>query len=330
MIMYLNGKLSETPWDGGKLDEETHLVLHKLREVNHRGFITITGQPGTIKTGFHHLTKKPYVEIQRGYLMGFLKKDKYDLDILTEKLNQKNVWVIAIDIENYDSQNLNDVSKFEILQDSCPDEACQKSRYEKKMFSKQFNRGRVPLTWYYDAPKHFDEPFPNKPPEFYTRLGRSERELKKGALEDLSLVNPLRHSMPILDAERKFLGNYFIEWAWAKVVMDEDKSNNSSSLSQNEMKKFYYVRPHMVDESDSDSKSPEAVLFHEYTLEKDEKDNRKSYFKEEASGKQFVPGLMNVITTETIYMIVVNMMPGDTTLEEKLLEALKESKKIDS
>ena len=55
--------------------------------------------------------------------------------------------------------------------------------------------------------------------------------------------------------------------------------------------------------------------------------NRKSYFKENASGERFVPGLMNVITTETIYMSVVNMMPGDTTLEEKLLEALKESKK---
>jgi hypothetical protein len=324
--MYLNGKLLDTPWHLDKLDEETHLILHKLREVNHRGFITISGQPGTITTGFHYQTKKPYVEIQRGYLEGFLKKDKYDLDTLTQKLAQKNVWVIAIDVKNYDSQNWKDLSRFEILKDSCPDEACQESRYEKKGFGKQFNRGRVPLTWYYDAPKHFDERFPNKPPLIHSDIGRSD--VKSWAMANLSSVNPLKYSMPIADAERKFLGSYYISWKDTKYMMDEDKSDDSSYLTGNKIKKFYYVRPHMVEESDPDAKSQGAVLFHEYTLEKDEKDNRKSYFKEKASGKRFVPGLMNVITTETIYMIVVNMMPGDTTLEEKLLEAFRESKKV--
>lgn len=150
MIDYIDGKEEETPWMGAPLADETVKatgLLDNLRRVNAMGFVTIEGQPGTISEIQHYKTGENLEEIQRGYLEGFLQKGKYDLDKLTEYLNESNVYVIIVGV-NVDKET-EDVT-YDILKNSCPDgENC----YEKKF---------LPLTWYVSLDN------PDKPIDYYS------------------------------------------------------------------------------------------------------------------------------------------------------------------
>ena len=76
MIKFLKGKIKETPWHIGEVDEETVDIIQKLIEINRKGFMTVEGQPGTCLEKTDINTGEKYDEIQRAYIVGFIENSK--------------------------------------------------------------------------------------------------------------------------------------------------------------------------------------------------------------------------------------------------------------
>jgi len=58
-----------------RVNEEDALMLRQLailQEINKHGFITVNSQAGNKSKGKHYITGKPYENMERAYLMGFM------------------------------------------------------------------------------------------------------------------------------------------------------------------------------------------------------------------------------------------------------------------
>jgi hypothetical protein len=58
-----------------RVNEEDALMLRQfaiLQEINKHGFITVNSQAGNKSKGKHYTTGKPYENLERAYLMGFM------------------------------------------------------------------------------------------------------------------------------------------------------------------------------------------------------------------------------------------------------------------
>lgn len=84
---YLNGEYENTPWHYGEIDTETINLLYDLKNLNKLGFITINSQPGT------YIKTDKYMELQRGYIEGFMKKNLFN-KLLKNIKSIKNNFVI--------------------------------------------------------------------------------------------------------------------------------------------------------------------------------------------------------------------------------------------
>jgi hypothetical protein len=62
-VLFLEGKLSRSPYHYGPIDEETVPIVNDLIRLNQCGFITVQSQPATSEVGF--ITKKWYVHGQQ-------------------------------------------------------------------------------------------------------------------------------------------------------------------------------------------------------------------------------------------------------------------------
>ncbi len=80
MVDYIKGKLPRNPWMCGPMYDDTIPIRRKLIKINRSGFMTISGQPGTItkykakRMSNSQSGKKgdSMVESQRGYMEGFI------------------------------------------------------------------------------------------------------------------------------------------------------------------------------------------------------------------------------------------------------------------
>lgn len=66
MVMFLKSLCTRNPWHLDTVDPETVPMLETLVKINQNGFVTIEGQPGTIKVA------SDYQELQRGYISGII------------------------------------------------------------------------------------------------------------------------------------------------------------------------------------------------------------------------------------------------------------------
>jgi hypothetical protein len=73
MVGYLEGKYTRNPWVCDKIDSETIPMLHSLVDINKSGFVTFVSQPG-LNTIWADLSE----EYQRGFMSGFILKDRCD------------------------------------------------------------------------------------------------------------------------------------------------------------------------------------------------------------------------------------------------------------
>lgn len=76
MLDFLNGDLETTPWHLGPVDDETNLIIYKLKTINDLGFVTTDSQPGICQEITSPEGKK-WNERQRGYITGFMEKGKF-------------------------------------------------------------------------------------------------------------------------------------------------------------------------------------------------------------------------------------------------------------
>lgn len=76
IIDFLEGECRETPWHFDTIDEETIPLVESLININKKGFITLSGQPGTCLGKTDIKTGEKYTEEQRGYIEGFIKNEK--------------------------------------------------------------------------------------------------------------------------------------------------------------------------------------------------------------------------------------------------------------
>lgn len=81
-VAFLRGKISETPYHLGPIDEETIPLVNDLVKINEAGFLSIEGQPALVETDFVEKTwKYPngriggnwwYTIEQKPYICGFM------------------------------------------------------------------------------------------------------------------------------------------------------------------------------------------------------------------------------------------------------------------
>jgi hypothetical protein len=76
MVEYLNGEYTRNPWCCAGIDSETVPMIHSLVEINRSGFVTVVSQPG-VNTIWADLSE----EYQRGFMTGFILKDRCDMFI---------------------------------------------------------------------------------------------------------------------------------------------------------------------------------------------------------------------------------------------------------
>lgn len=73
MVQYLKGGYTCNPWCCAGIDSETIPMVQSLVEINNSGFVTIVSQPG-VNTIWSDLSE----EYQRGFISGFILKDRCD------------------------------------------------------------------------------------------------------------------------------------------------------------------------------------------------------------------------------------------------------------
>jgi len=73
MVGYLEGKYTRNPWCCAPIDEETIPMLSSLVKINKLGFVTVVSQPG-----MNTIYPDGYSEYQRGFMTGFILKEKSD------------------------------------------------------------------------------------------------------------------------------------------------------------------------------------------------------------------------------------------------------------
>jgi hypothetical protein len=71
-VMFLEGKLSRTPYHWGAIDKETLPLVKDLIRINRLGFLTVNGQPAEDSTYFAKKVQKWVSVKQRPYLEGYL------------------------------------------------------------------------------------------------------------------------------------------------------------------------------------------------------------------------------------------------------------------
>ena len=76
MVSYLEGKHKRNPWCCSTIDTETIPMLISLVKINSLGFVTIVSQPGV-----NTIYPDGYSEYQRGFITGFILKEKADIFI---------------------------------------------------------------------------------------------------------------------------------------------------------------------------------------------------------------------------------------------------------
>lgn len=97
MIRYLRGEVPISPWCSVPLSSETYNIRDKLITINNMNLITTCGQPGTITVCTEDLS----IEVQRGFLEGFIYEEYYDINKLVCLLTSNDMFVTLDYIEPY-------------------------------------------------------------------------------------------------------------------------------------------------------------------------------------------------------------------------------------
>lgn len=79
-IAFLKGILTETPYHVGPIDNETIPLLSQLIQLNKKGFLSTSGQPGIISDFISPIDGIYYQENQKSFIRGYIYKS------LSEKL----------------------------------------------------------------------------------------------------------------------------------------------------------------------------------------------------------------------------------------------------
>lgn len=71
-VAFLEGRLLQTPYHLGPVDDETNPLLAELIVLNRSGFLTVNGQPNRSDVYFHSSTQKWVAVEQRPFLEGYM------------------------------------------------------------------------------------------------------------------------------------------------------------------------------------------------------------------------------------------------------------------
>lgn len=110
-IAFLKGILNETPYHLGKIDDETIPLLSQLIELNKKGFLSTSGQPGIISDFISPIDGVCYQENQKSFIRGYMHKS------LSVKLQwfvyEKPFYMVIINNKNKDYDSI-PVSKYNL------------------------------------------------------------------------------------------------------------------------------------------------------------------------------------------------------------------------